>query len=484
MDLEKKHMLEKNKISFILAMIMLGSMILISLGALTNQVNWRILLRLTLSVIAIFMIIVTYIKAKDSALFRNVCMHALMVLYLVMLFTNREIFIYAYVFPISLMVIVYGDLTMTRIGVLGAIISNLILVFLHSDAVLEQCIVQLMFVVLTGVSTYIIVRVQKSHTEESLQQVGEAANTQEAIAKEIIRLAGELGIKFEVAKDVSAVLHNSVEENDKAIHGIAQSAQFTAEEVQKQTAMTVDIQSHLESAIDETEDMKTASNTAEAVVNEGAEIVGQLGRQARDVIKITNETKVSTEKLNDKIKNVEDIITAIMNISSQTNLLALNASIEAARAGEAGRGFAVVADEIRKLSEETQTETDRIREIIEELIKEAETTSANMNTSIAYSEKQNVLIGDAGHKFEEISEATKTLLASTNTLAHMVDGIATATVTITDSISNLSATSEEVAASTESCQQISENNISSLKNMTDLLDEIYKISENMKEITM
>jgi methyl-accepting chemotaxis protein len=49
------------------------------------------------------------------------------------------------------------------------------------------------------------------------------------------------------------------------------------------------------------------------------------------------------------------MVNFVKNIASQTNLLALNASIETARAGEAGRGFAVVAYEIRKLAEETGT---------------------------------------------------------------------------------------------------------------------------------
>ncbi|SHE49934.1 Methyl-accepting chemotaxis protein [Marinitoga hydrogenitolerans DSM 16785] len=95
--------------------------------------------------------------------------------------------------------------------------------------------------------------------------------------------------------------------------------------------------------------------------------------------KMTNETKDTTELINNliinlassfedfnkKVSNVFEFVEKITNIAKQTNLLALNAAIEAARAGEAGKGFAVVADEIRSLS----IETNNIAEDISNQIK-------------------------------------------------------------------------------------------------------------------
>ncbi|WP_428832831.1 methyl-accepting chemotaxis protein [Natroniella acetigena] len=111
-------------------------------------------------------------------------------------------------------------------------------------------------------------------------------------------------------------------------------------------------------------------------------------------------------------------------------MLALDASIEAARAGEAGQGFAVVADEIRALADNTNQATDKIANLIKEILDKSE---SSLQAVLEIEQKAEVgkdIIEEAGESFEEIKENTddisqisRDLMESSQRLSEMVEQI-------------------------------------------------------------
>ena len=92
-----------------------------------------------------------------------------------------------------------------------------------------------------------------------------------------------------------------------------------------------------------------------------------------------------------QFKSIQGMLHDVRKIADQTNLLAVNASVEAARAGAAGKGFSVVAEEVRNLSIRSNRFSDQIYDSVqgiasslaqvEHTIKQLATTSDELATT-------------------------------------------------------------------------------------------------------
>ncbi len=134
----------------------------------------------------------------------------------------------------------------------------------------------------------------------------------------------------------------------------------------------------------------------------------QVGSIAENILALSEQTQ-----------QIGEIIETVNDIADQSNLLALNAAIEAARAGEAGKGFAVVAGEVRSLAEQSRHATAKVKEILGDIQKAA-------NTAVMVTE-EGIKRADAG-----VDQARKT---------------GTAIDTINSNIQKVTQTIQQIAAS-------------------------------------
>lgn len=110
-----------------------------------------------------------------------------------------------------------------------------------------------------------------------------------------------------------------------------------------------------------------ASETLGNLSDQLALKMAALTGNTEELEKSSQEIAVLSSQLEATTKNTDEIVGFIKSVASQTNLLGLNAAIEAARVGEYGKGFAVVAGEIRNLASSSSVAVDDINKSLNDI---------------------------------------------------------------------------------------------------------------------
>ncbi|PEM91678.1 methyl-accepting chemotaxis protein [Bacillus toyonensis] len=189
----------------------------------------------------------------------------------------------------------------------------------------------------------------------------------------------------------------------------------------------------------------------------------------------------NVQKLEERMKQVEHIVSVVSEIASQTNLLALNASIEAARAGEHGRGFAVVAEEVRKLADESDHSARNISQLLRNMQDEVQQVALKMTEQVKTAKEEakrgeatELILKEMSSSVMEVADATKQISSYMNEQVNHIHQTGAQTKAVAAIAEETSAGSQEVARVT---LQQSKNMIA----IDQLLKDLEKQSADLKQ---
>ncbi len=279
------------------------------------------------------------------------------------------------------------------------------------------------------------------------------------------------------------------ESYNKITNGLEQQLDFLSQlvdEVSSQNASTQNALASVEemnTSINEvTEYVQSTKDSSLEAINIAQESFSNVTMLIEAMHQINRSMSLSNNKIDRLITLSDDIggiVIAIQNISQRTNLLALNAAIEAARAGEAGKGFSVVADEIRKLAEQTNSETDKISNIVENVRKEIEDVK---NT--------NDVVGEKVKEGDEITSSVKGSIESIRDITtknnESISVINNATGEQKNAISEITQSIESISHKTQDIDSLGRDLHKGMKEIEETinrkLEVLYELKNNLEKI--
>lgn len=325
----------------------------------------------------------------------------------------------------------------------------------------QQSQIQL-FDELSGIVQKALQRINNFQVQSQQQQIVELIENIQAAS------SGDLTVRAEVTSgEIGTVadFFNSIIEN---LREIVTQVKLTATEVNSAIALDESAVSKL--SIDAKQQALEINRTLESVqvlrnsiksIAKGARKAATVASQAFHTAEAGGEAMVLTvdnihylrETIGDTAKKVKllgessqkinHVVSLINQIAKQTNLLAINAGIEATKAGEQGQGFAVVAEEVAALANRSGDATAEIEDIVASIQRQTSEVVKAMELGITQVVEETRLIETTKQNFNSILD-----------VSHQIDGLV-----------------ESISAATVI-------QVKTSKQVTNLMKEIAKISEN------
>lgn len=270
------------------------------------------------------------------------------------------------------------------------------------------------------------------------------------------------------------------EQMAEAVSDLARGADVQSNSVQEGLNKVMQLGEDLKVIVENTNTASESSNQVHELIGEGMKVVSHQNTKVMENTEAGQNVAVAIKSLDEKSKQIGEIVEVIDSISSQTNLLALNAAIEAARAGEQGRGFAVVADEVRKLAEQSSAATGKISNLIEEIKQGTENAVKEVETSEHIIKEQETSVSNVKRIFEVIAASVEQMRMKFEEVTLGTKSIDKETAEINDVISKLAGIAENNAASSEEVAASTEEQVATLQEISANINNLSEMAQQLK----
>lgn len=292
----------------------------------------------------------------------------------------------------------------------------------------------------------------------------------------------EMDSSFESVKNTLKIYSDNLVKNSKALKIILEGIQKAKSGYEKEDNELTRLSAAIEELNANAQSVTNNSKETQNITKNLLEISNKGKTSLEDVFKHVEGIKKDAEKIKNTTTIIEDI-------ADKTNLLSMNAAIEAAHAGDAGKGFAVVADEIRKLAENSGTNSKEINKSLDEVVKTINETSDKSKLSSDIFEQifekinqTEIMISEVAESMTEESEAINDMLKSMKTIMDVVNDNLQNNESLVNQSRIIEQANENLMQVSQEIKVANEEQSLGIKNLMFALEEMNKLSLNLVNV--
>ena len=303
----------------------------------------------------------------------------------------------------------------------------------------------------------------------STQLATTSSNEINSLYTDLLQYSHDLKEQTQVVKETSAEVDNQ--------------AGLMNESIQKQNDSLAETSSAITEISSNISNINHIAEKRRAGMNQVMQILNNQGSLVTNLVQNIERVKESSAEISKFVQTVD-------SIAGQTNLLAMNASIEAAHAGSMGKGFGVIAQEIRKLSEETTKNANKIAEALKEntiVVQEtsnsvssfANSTKGSSEEILATVNSMEEIIGG----ITEINSAMQDIMNSINEVVSLAKESESMVTNVSMRISQQDDELLNITNTTENLQTRVENIKNHLQNINNAIADIHEKAKINEEVS-
>ncbi|MNH91114.1 Methyl-accepting chemotaxis protein McpA [compost metagenome] len=272
----------------------------------------------------------------------------------------------------------------------------------------------------------------------------------------------------------------NMETVSQSIHGIVTSATQQSAEAEKSLQDSEKLGEVLQASVVQIRRMEQVVSDTLQASQSGQATVKLLSEESVKNSEISNKLQQTMNDLEHKSDEISKALNLIFNVSNNIQLLALNASIEAAHAGEHGRGFAVVAQEVRRLAQESATNGQQIRGLLQTIQNQIQDCSSIVKVSSSSSHNVSQVVEQTQQQFEAINHNLSAVTEYTGQVSELLNSANQGKELLIQNIHHVASLAQESLSAAYEVAYLSESQASSVLSVAGASQDLQQASNDIK----